>query len=281
MIRFADGTQAHAICPYNDEKSYDLDESIKSVEHFLEDEIVCTCCLSNIHEVRKTIFRCGYCNTFLCKGCWYKCNVNKTGLCITCKQNFGVKVPITRKDNNIKIESLKFTNFSIFEPKKKKVEIPESESRNVSGEDIKEAIMDDITKGLYEEKTDEFMLRLNEKYGDEVIILIPRPYRKTPDKYDVKDTINRIRATMKTMFMAKKPVIVVFLGLMWGYGLSSKNIAGALFPEMKGVTVMPKCTVLIKDATCDVSYIMKGYSETDPYNVDTIIKDIDNLNLKL
>lgn len=275
MIQYADNTHAHAICPYDDKKSYDVNAAITSVQHFLDEEVQCTCCLSNIHEVRKKILHCVQCSTFLCRDCYYKCKVNKTNECITCKQNFSLKIKKTRQDQNIKIKSIKFGNFSKSTPKTPKAE----DTCHISVDDIRNMVAAEAQLNLYETKAEEFRKKLREKYGQDLLILVPRPCGKVGNTEDV---LKRIQVILRTMYVSKTNVVAILLGAIWGANLSSSQaISKALFLELKGANAFSRCTVLIKDATNDISYIYKGLLENDPYNVDNILEDIVRMKLKL
>lgn len=282
LIQYPDKSQAYAICPYDDKKSYDVDAAIASVQHFLEDEVQCTCCMSNIHEVKKKILHCFHCNTFLCKECFYKCTVNKTNKCITCKQNFAVKIQTTRQDKDIKMQSVSFENIS--RPTTKPIPLKQIHASTcfVSEDDIQDMITKEAELDLYGMKADEFKTKLREKYGKDVLIVIPRPFSCEDDALDVcKDAMKRVQVVLRTMYMYKKTVIVVFLGTVWGRILSSKEVSKALFPDLKGAKALPRCTVLVKDTLNDVSYIYKSFMEKDPFNVDKIIEDIKHMKLKM
>lgn len=273
-IFFKDGTTASSIHPYYDDKSYDLHHIFTDIEHFLDDDAHCTCCLSNKHETKKALLRCFHCSTFLCKDCYYKCKVNKTGLCITCKQNFGAKSTITKKGTNLKITKVDFSNL----PKPPSLKTQNFETGHINEDYFTRMVFDDFD--LFEVKEREFKEKLKAKYGD-ITIIIPKPFGKSFDTFSIQDATLRLQVAFKTMITTTKPVIVVLLGVLWGVTLSKVDSTSALFPQFKGRKILTRSVVFTKDSTNDVSHVVKGFSDETPYDVENIIDSLDIMNVRL
>lgn len=264
LIIFEDGTYATLQTPFDNPKSYDVQDAIKSATPFLneKDDLHCSCCLSDISEVRKSLLGCFHCSTFLCSQCFYDCKVNKTGLCITCNQNFQM---VERKT----FCPTKVLNCNFMpEPKQ------DMSTRQMVADALRN-LLPFIPSIQEEEKRDlkahhEFQRILQETFPH-AHILISKPVKVTTPSSIIEKTF---QVTFDLMTKTTRSTIIVFLGVHWGYILKHANMTSHILKHIK--IKQSKCAIFYKNGP-KLSYYCREFSDDDAYNTSIVIRDLKNL----